>query len=90
MSETTRLTNLILDHWCANRPMMVAQLKRAGQLEATLEAAESRAADLLYEFLSVRKMQYQDAWELAMRECLLPQEPSSMKNPSEILPATSA
>jgi hypothetical protein len=90
MSDTTRLTNLILDHWNANRPMMVAQLKRTGQLEATLEAAESRAADLLYEFLSVRKMQYQDAWQLAMRECLLPQEPSSMTSLSEILPATSA
>jgi hypothetical protein len=69
---------------------MVAQLERENQLTQSVQEAESRAMDLLYELLNVRKMQYQDAWELAMQECLLPEEPSSpMTSPSRP-PATSA
>jgi hypothetical protein len=82
MNDTSRLSNLILAHWRANLPQMVDELERTQRLTQAVQEAESRAADLLYEFLSVRKMQYGQAWELAMRECLLPQEPSLTMNPN--------
>jgi hypothetical protein len=88
MHETNRLANLILEHWRIHLPQMVAELQRTNRLTQAVEAAESRASDLLYEFLSVRKMQYPDAWELAMRECLLPPQSSPM-NPRSSLPVTS-
>jgi hypothetical protein len=75
--EKNRLADMILRHWRTHLPQMVAELERSHRLTQALQEAESRAADLLYEFLSVRKMQYQDAWELAMTECLLPEEPTS-------------
>jgi hypothetical protein len=68
---------------------MVAQLERANRLNQSVQEAESRATDLLYEFLNVRKMQYQDAWELAMQECLLPEETSSSTRSPSALPETS-
>jgi hypothetical protein len=90
MHETNRLTNLILEHWRAHLPQMVAELERTNRLTQAVEEAERRASDLLYEFLSVRKMQYRQAWELAMRECLLPQETSlTTPSQSERHPATS-
>jgi hypothetical protein len=82
---------MILLHWRSHRPQMVAELERTNHLSQAVEEAEERAADLLYEFLSVRKMQFNQAWELAMRECLLPEDsPSSLTpNPSPNRPATS-
>jgi hypothetical protein len=82
---------MILLHWRTQRPQMVAELERTNRLSQAVQEAEERAADLLYEFLSVRKMQFHQAWELAMRECLLPQESplSSTPSPSKNRPATS-
>jgi hypothetical protein len=70
---------------------MVSQLEQTNQLAAAIEAAETRAVDLLYECLSVRKMQYQTAWDLAMQECLLPEELplSSKMSPNTLPPAIS-
>ena len=86
----SHLTNMILLHWRTHRPQMVAELEGSHQLSEAVETAEERVADLLYELLSVRKMQFNQAWELAMRECLLPEEsPSSMMSPSKDRPATS-
>jgi hypothetical protein len=63
---------MILNHWQAHRPQIVADLRRKNQLEQAISDAEARTADLLYELLSVKKMQYQDAWELATREWAFP------------------
>jgi hypothetical protein len=63
---------MILKHWLAHRPLMVEDLRKSNQLEQAVSEAETRTADLLYELLSVRKMQYQDAWELATREWAFP------------------
>jgi hypothetical protein len=87
--QENRLANMILLHWRAHRPQMVAELERSNQLSQAVQDAEERAADLLYEFLSVRKMQFNQAWELAMRECLLPEESSLTPSPSKSRPATS-
>jgi hypothetical protein len=90
MSDTTRLFNMISEHWKTHRPRMVAELESTGQLTQALSQAEMRAANLLHEFLSMRKMQYAQAWELAMQECLLPEETSSpISNLSQNRPATS-
>jgi hypothetical protein len=67
-----RLHGQILQHWQTHFPEMVTELKATHMLEPVLSPAERRAADLLYQFLSVEKMQYIDAWDLAMRECLSP------------------
>lgn len=76
------LANLIRLHWRTHRPRMVAELERTHTLSQAVAEAEERTADLLYEFLSVRKMQFNQAWELAMRECLLPEESPSSLTPS--------
>jgi hypothetical protein len=72
MDEKNRLHAMILKHWQAHRPRMVEELRRSNQLEQAISEAEARTADLLYELLSVRKMQYQDAWEQATREWAFP------------------
>jgi hypothetical protein len=86
MRETSRMATIILSHWQEHNPQMVAELTRMNLLAPTLSQAEARAADLMHEFLMVRKMDYQPAWELAMRECLA-QEKSST-SPSKDLPGT--
>jgi hypothetical protein len=73
MQETSRLANIILSHWQEHNPRMVEDLRKSNQLEQAISEVEARTAELLYELLSVRKMEYQEAWELAMREgALLP------------------
>jgi hypothetical protein len=51
---------------------MVAELRQRNQLEQAISEAEERTADLLHELLIERKMQYQDAWEMATREWAFP------------------
>jgi hypothetical protein len=98
MSETTRLNHMIRTHWLKHRPQMVEELTRRNQLSEALRSAEERTADLLYELISVQKMDYQAAWELATEEWRLPesealrQESSSMNqilSPPFFPPATS-
>lgn len=75
MDEKNRLRQMILTHWQQHRPQMVEELRKKNQLEQAILEAEERTADLLYELLSVKKMQYQAAWELATQEwALLPTE----------------
>jgi hypothetical protein len=88
---------MILRHWQEHRPRMVQELRSQSQLENTLQAAEERTADLLYELVSVQKLEYQEAWEMATREwAFLPTEASppscadSSQNRTSNLPATSA
>jgi hypothetical protein len=91
MPSSSRFSNLILEHWKQHRPQMVLQLERENRLTEVIEQAESRAVDLLCNYLSVQKLQYQTAWDLAMQECLLPEEArsSSKTSPSALPPATS-
>ena len=75
MDEKNRLREMILSHWQEHLPQMVEDLRKSNQLEQAISEAEERTADLLYELLSVKKMQYQEAWELATREwAFLPTE----------------
>lgn len=89
MQEITRLSNMILQHWRIHRPLMVAQLEKTHQLAQAVSQAEEQATDRLYELLHLRKMQYQEAWELAMEDWLTPEETPSSWMTSESRPATS-
>lgn len=75
MPEKNRLEEMILSHWLVHRPQMVEELRRNNQLERAISEAEARTSDLLYELLSVKKMAYHAAWELATQEwAFLPTE----------------
>ena len=80
MKGRTALGEAILAHWRENCPQMVRDLENQNRLDQTVFEAQERTGDLLYEMMSVRKMNYQAAWELAMQEWALPQ--------SEDLPST--
>jgi len=68
MYERNRLGQMILEHWQKHRPQMVEELRRTNQLDRTVYEAQEATGDLLYELVSVQKMDYQVAWEIAMRE----------------------
>jgi hypothetical protein len=73
MYERNRLGQMILEYWQKHRPQMVAELREANQLDQTIYEAQETTGDLLYELVSVQKMDYQAAWEIAIREwALLP------------------
>jgi hypothetical protein len=73
MTERTALGEAILKHWRENCPQMVRDLEKENRLEQAVFAAQEKTGDLLYELVSVRKMNYQEAWELAAQEWALPQ-----------------
>ena len=93
-----RIGHMILSHWRKYRPNMVAELERSNQLMQSVYAAQELTGDLLYELTVVQKMDYQPAWELAMREwAFLPSEedqpylsfdPATIR-PNQDLPTTS-
>ncbi len=87
MSGHDRLSSLILEHWSRYHPSMLAQLRQENRLEQTLEETAQNFADLLYDLVSMEKIEYHQAWELAIQEFLLAEE-SSSTNPSN-LPETS-
>ena len=60
---------MILEHWLQkHRRQMVAELRKTNQLDRTVYEAQETTADLLYELVSVQKMDYQAAWEIGTRE----------------------
>ena len=77
MPDHDRLSSLILEHWSRYHPKMLADLRRQNRLQQTLEETAERFADLLYDLVSVKKMEYHQAWEIAAQEFLLPEESSS-------------
>lgn len=80
MTERTALGAAIEKHWRKHRPRMVKELGKSGQLQKAVMEAQELTGDLLYELVSVRKMDYQAAWELASREwALLEPEASYQK-----------
>ena len=89
MRNHDRLSNLLLEHWSRYHPSMLARLKREGRLERELEKTAQQFADLLYELISEKKMAYAQAWELAVDQFLLPEEPSSTNPKTNHPPATS-
>jgi hypothetical protein len=83
MTEPTALGAQIEQHWREHRPQMVKELEKAGRLEQAVLEAQELTGDLLYELVSVKKMDYQAAWELASREwAFLPEDPPSPKRGS--------
>ena len=68
MYERNRLGQMILEVWQKRRPQMVEELHTTNQLDQTIYEAQETAGDLLYELVSVQKMDYQAAWEIAMRD----------------------
>ena len=98
MEDRNRLGQMILNHWLEHRPQMVEELRQNHQLEQAVHETQERTGDLLYELVSVQKMEYQAAWEIATREWgFLPTEdhppqPSSTTSspsPKDPPPATS-
>ncbi len=73
MKERTAVGEMILKHWRENCPQMVRDLEKENRLEQAVFEAQEKTGDLLYEMLSVHKMNYQDAWELAAQEWALSQ-----------------
>lgn len=81
--EQTALGEKILNHWRQNRPQMVSDLERSNRLEEAVLEAQELTGDLLFELVSVQKMDYQAAWELATRDwAFLPAEARPRKTPS--------
>lgn len=75
MVERTQLGERILRHWQENCPQMVKELERENRLDRAVSEAQEWTGDLLYELVSVKKMDYHAAWEVAMREwAFLPEE----------------
>ena len=87
MTETTERTALgeaILKHWREHCPQMVRDLEQQNRLDQAVFAAQETTGDLLYDLVSVKKMNYPAARELATQEWALPQE----ENKSGDLPPT--
>ena len=89
MSNHDRLSNLVLTHWSRYHPTMLEQLKAENRLQEALEETVQQFTDLMYQLVSVQKMEYHQAWELAINQFLLPEESSSTSSPKISPPATS-
>ena len=89
MPDRDRLSSLILEHWSRYHPSMLARLKLENRLEQTLQETQERFTDILYDLVSVKKMEYHQAWEIATQEILLPEESRSTLSPRRSPPATS-
>src|SRR5260221_6239239 len=79
MTETmlrTALGEKILRHWREHCPQMVRDLERKCRLDQAVFTAQETTGDLLYELVSVKKMNYPAAWELATQEWALPESAS--------------
>ena len=85
MKERTALGEAIFKHWREHCPQMVRDLEKENRLDQAVFETQERTGDLLYELVSVKKMDYQAAWELAREEWALPQ---SEKESADLPPAT--
>src|SRR5712664_650021 len=73
MKERTALGEAILKHWRENCPHMVRDLEKQNRLEQAVFDAQEKTADLLYELVSVGRVNDQAAGGLAAQESALPQ-----------------
>jgi thymidylate synthase ThyX len=89
MKERTALGEAILRHWREHCPQMVRDLEKENRLDQAVFETQERTGDLLYELVSVKKMDYQAAWELAREEWALPQSEDQSGNlpPAETSPS---
>ena len=71
--ERTALGEAILKHWRENCPQMVRDLEQQNRLDQAVYEAQEKTGDLLYELVSMKKMDYQAAWELVTQEWALPE-----------------
>ena len=87
MDDRNRLGEMIRSHWMLHHPQMVEELRQSNRLEQAIIEAQERTGDLLFELVSVQKMDYHAAWEIATQEwAYLPTadrrcEPNSTPNP---------
>src|ERR1700690_3615797 len=89
MKERTALGEAILKHWRENCPQMVGDLEKQNRLQQAVFEAQEKTGDLLYELVSVRKMDYQAAWELAMSEwAFLPNRDRPLSSSAGSTPTT--
>jgi hypothetical protein len=78
MKERTALGEAIMKHWREHCPQMVRDLEKKNRLDQAVFETQTHTGDLLYELVSVKKMAYQAAWELATQEWALPEEEGLM------------
>ena len=89
MTETifrTALGEKILKHWREHCPQMVRDLEQQNRLDQAVLEAQETTGDLLYELVSVKKMNYPAAWELATQEWALPESGDQDETTSGDLP----
>lgn len=80
MTEQTGLGQAIEKHWREHRPRMVKELVKKKLLNQAVLEAQELTGNLLYELVSVKRMDYHAAWELVMREwALLPEKRAATK-----------
>ncbi len=78
MIAPDRLTSLLLKHWTEADPSKVSQLRQQHRLQEELKAKAEAFTDRMYELVSVNKMDYMEAWEMAVDQFLIPEaDPSS-------------
>ena len=87
-TERTALGEAILKHWREHCPQMVRDLEQQNRLDQAVFAAQETTGDLLYELVSVKKMNYPVAWELATQEWALPESGNQGENKGGDLPPT--
>jgi hypothetical protein len=55
-------------HWKRHRPRMYAELAKTGKLEESVYAAQEQTSEAMYELTVVKKLPYDQAWELIREE----------------------
>jgi len=69
-------------HWKRHRPKMYAELKKSGHLLESVYAAQERTSGAMYELTVVKKLPYDQAWELVREEwAFLPSEKDDAEDP---------
>jgi hypothetical protein len=74
MDDHDGLSNLILVHWQTFSPRLYSQLQQSGRLQEALRETSQQMADLLYDLISVRKLEHHQAWEMATDQFLTTEE----------------
>jgi hypothetical protein len=89
MTERTALGEQILKHWRDHCPQMVRDLEKMNRLDQAVFETQERVGDLLYDLTTVRKMDYQAAWEMAREEWATPPGEGSPKETPSSPPKSS-
>src|ERR1039457_1256640 len=79
MTERTALGEQILKHWRDHCPQMGRDLEKMNRLDQAVFETQERVGDLLYDLTTVRKMDYQAAWEMAREEWAMPPGETSLR-----------